>query len=113
MSAVTCTPCARGAHMSCTWQGCQCPCTQRAALWADRAAAARLSAWGLLLASAVALGACLAALHAGDVLWAGFAAVGVALGWAAGSERAEMRACREHVAALDGAWMDEWLGAWA
>lgn len=24
-----CTPCARGAHMSCTWQGCQCPCTQR------------------------------------------------------------------------------------
>ena len=63
-------------------------------MWADRADAARISAWSLLLLSAVALGATLACVDDRDPLGFVFALVTLLLAHASGSERAEMRACR-------------------
>ena len=78
-----------------------------------KASAARINAWGLWALSLVAMGATWASIDVRDwSMGAAFTAVMLMLAWAAGSERAEQRQAEQHVAWLEGAWMDEWIGAW-
>lgn len=79
----------------------------------DRASAARASSWALWFLSLVGLGACLASIHDRDwPMVAALALVTALLALAAGHERQEMRDALRHVEWIDGAWMDEWAGAW-
>lgn len=80
----------------------------------SKASAARINAWGLWAMSLVAMGATWASIDARDwAMVAGLAAVMVLLASAAGSERAEQRQAEQHVAWLDGAWMDDWQQVWS
>ena len=64
--------------------------------WTDRAQAARINAWSLLLLSLTAMGGTFASINARDWQLAfGLALVMVLLAWAAGSERQEQRACEK------------------
>ena len=68
----------------------------REAYWADRAAAARINAWSLLLLSLTAMGGTFASINARDWQLAFGLALGmVLLAIAAGTERREQRACEK------------------
>lgn len=59
----------------------------------DETRTAQASAWVLLFTSTIALGATLAAVHAGRWAWAvGLLAVTLLLAWGSAAERAEQKA---------------------
>jgi hypothetical protein len=79
-----------------------------------KAEAANTSAYGLLVTSALALGAAYAAIGDGDwPMAAGFLVVLLLLANASAAERVEAWRCRRHAADLEVRLMDEWLQVWS
>lgn len=79
-----------------------------------KASAANVSAHGLLVVSALALGAAYAAI--GDRDWplaGGFLVVLLLLANASAAERVEAWSCRRHADEIEGRLMDEWLQVWS